>query len=73
MHLEIQSFSLKSHCVKSVRICSFLVRIFRIGAEYRDLLRKSQYSVSMRGNTDKKNSEYGHYLRSVYHTVEDDY
>ena len=35
----------------------FLVRIF-------PHLRISSYSVRIRENTDKKNSEYGHFLRS---------
>ena len=32
---------------------------------YTKILRISPYSVRMRENTDKKNSEYGHFLRSV--------
>ena len=39
----------------------------RIWTEYGEgeMLRISQYSVRMRENTDQKNSEYGHFLRSV--------
>ena len=37
------------HCVKSVRIRSY----------------SGPYSVKMRENTDQKNSEYGHFLRSI--------
>ena len=36
-----------------------------IRTQYGDLLRKSPYSVWMRENTDQKNSEYGHFLRSA--------
>ena len=36
--------------------------------EHRDLLCKPLYSVGMPGgNTDKKISEQGHFLRSVFH------
>ena len=37
----------------------------RIWAEYGDLLPKSPYSVRMWENTDYKNFEYGHFLRSI--------
>ena len=36
----------------------------RIRTEYEDLQSKSLYSVQMRENTDQKNSEYEHFLRS---------
>ena len=52
------SFSVYNyHCVKSDRICSFSGAYF---------LRIPSYSVRMRENTDQKNSEYGHFSRSVY-------
>ena len=35
--------------------------------EYRELRNSSLYLVQMRENTDHKNSEYGHFLRSDYH------
>ena len=42
--------------------------ISRIRNEHRHLLCKPLYSVGMPGgNTDKKNSEDGHFLRSVVH------
>ena len=37
-----------------------LVRIF-IRTEYRDLHSTSPYSVQSLGNTDQKNSKYGHF------------
>ena len=37
----------------------------RILTEYGRILRISLNSVCMRGNTDQKNSEYGHFSRSV--------
>ena len=39
-----------------------------IRAEYGEILSISPYSVRMRENTDQNNSEYGHFLRSVYLT-----
>ena len=36
----------------------------RIRTEYGEIRSISPYSVQMRGNTDEKNSEYGHFLRS---------
>ena len=45
----------------------FLIRISRVRTEYRELLRIlciSPYSVRMWKNTDQKNSEYGHFLRT---------
>ena len=37
----------------------------RIQTEYEEILRIYPNSVQMRKNTDQKNSEYGHFLRSV--------
>ena len=37
----------------------------RIRTGYGNLLRKCSYSVRMRENTDQKNSEYKHFLRST--------
>ena len=53
------------HCVKSFRIFSFSGPYFpRIRIERREILRISPYSVRMREDTDQKDSEYGHFLRS---------
>ena len=41
----------------------------RIRTEYGEILRISSYSVRMRENTDQKNSEYGHFLRSAYYMI----
>ena len=47
--------SLEKHCVKSVQIQSFLWPVVSsIRTEYKDLLRKSSYSVQMWGNRDQK-------------------
>ena len=43
----------------------FWSAFLRIPTEYGDLLCKSLYSVQMRENVDQKNSEYGHFSRSV--------
>ena len=37
-----------------------------IRAEYREIIPISPYSVRMQGNTDQKNSEYGHFSSSEY-------
>ena len=37
----------------------------RIRNEYGEIRNISPYSVQMRENTDQKNSEYGHFLRST--------
>ena len=37
----------------------------RIRTEYGEILRIFPYSVQMWENTDEKNSEYGHFLRSA--------
>ena len=51
------------HCVKSVQIRSFFWSVFScIRTEYRDLLRKSPYSVSeYRKIRTRKNSTFGHF------------
>ena len=57
------------HCVKSVLIWSFsgpYFTAFRLNMESCSV---SPYSVRMRENTDQKNSEYGHYARSVNHVL----
>ena len=38
----------------------------RIRTEYEEILRISPYSVRMQENTDENNSEYRHFLRSVF-------
>ena len=53
------------HCVKRVHIRSFLVRIFHIQTEYREIRSISPYSVRMQENTDQKISEYEYFSRSV--------
>ena len=51
--------------------CSYLELFWsvfsRIPTEYREIQSISEHSVQMRENTDQKNSEYGHFLRSVTH------
>ena len=39
--------------------------VFHIRTEYGELRSISPYSVRMRENTDKNNSEYGHFSRSA--------
>ena len=58
------------HCVKSVRIRSYSGPYFptfelntkRYGSN-------SPYSVRMQENTDQNNSEYGHFLRTMWHEL----
>ena len=38
---------------------------FETSQDWRLILRISSYSVQMQGNTDQRNSEYGHFSRSV--------
>ena len=47
----------------------FLVRVFLIRNEYGEILLISPYLARMRENTDQKNSEYKHFLRSVKHVL----
>ena len=57
----------KYHCVKSVRIRSFSGPYFPAFGLNMDRYRVSlQNSVRMRENTDRKNSEYGHFSHSVF-------
>ena len=49
------------HCVKSVLIQSFSGPYFPAFHPNTE----NSYSVRMRENTDQKNSEYGHFSRSV--------
>ena len=54
------------HCMKSDQIQSYFWSVFSgIQTEYGEILRISRCSVRMRENTDQKNSEYEHFLRSV--------
>ena len=46
-----------------------MVRVFRIRNEYGEILLISPYLAGMRENTDQKNSEYKHFLRSVKHVL----
>ena len=55
--------ALREKCLYSDSFCSVFSRI---RAGYRILRSISPYSVWLRENTDQKNSEYGHCLRSVY-------
>ena len=43
----------------------YLSAFSSIPSEYKEILRISPYSVQMQENTDQKNSEYGHFLRSA--------
>ena len=59
----ILNYSLKiltmHHCVKSVQMRSFVWSAFSfIWTEWRDLLRKSLYSVRIQENTDQKKTPY---------------
>ena len=61
--LFLWTFSL-THCVKIVRIRSFLSVFSCIWTEYGKTRAISPYSVKIQENTEKKNSEYGHFSRS---------
>ena len=51
-------------CEKCLYLELFWSIFFRIRTEYGEMLRISPYLVRMHENTDKNNSEYGHFLRS---------
>ena len=51
-------------CEKCLYSELFWSIFFRIRTEYGEMLRISPYLVRMHENTDKNNSEYGHFLRS---------
>ena len=55
--------SLREKCLYSE---FFFSRIFP-HSDYGELRSISPYSLRMRENTDQKNSEYGHILRSAFH------
>ena len=62
------SLSLHGKCPQS----EFFWSLFsRIRTKYGEILPNSPYSVQMRENTDQKNSEYGHFSRSVFLTSYD--
>ena len=54
--------TLREKCPYSDFFWSLLPRIW---TEYGEILRVSPYSVRMRENIDRKNSEYGHFSHSV--------
>ena len=55
------------HYVKSVSIWSISGSYFsRIWTEYGEVRDISPHSVQMRENKDQKNSDYGHFSRSVF-------
>ena len=59
---KYQTIPLREKCPYSEFSWSVLSRIWN---EYGEILRISPYSVQMWKNTDQKNSEYEHFLRSV--------
>ena len=62
---KLENEEREDHCVKSVQIRSYFWSVFScIWIEYRDLLHKSLYSIQIQENRDKKNSAFGHFLRS---------
>ena len=55
----------KIHCIKKCPYSDFFWSVFsRIRTEYGEIRSISPYSVRMREHMGKKNSEYGHFLRS---------
>ena len=59
---EPYNFTLRENCPY---LGFFWSAFSRIRTEYGEILRISSYSFRMRENTDQKNSEYEHFLRSV--------
>ena len=61
-YVNLLNFTLREKCPYS----GFFWSVFpRIWTEYGKILHTSPYSVRIRENTDQKNSEYGHFSRSV--------
>ena len=58
----LQNVTLRKKCPYSELFWS---TFSRIQTEYGEMLRISLYSVQMRENADRHNSEYGKFLRSV--------
>ena len=57
---------LANYTAWKVSVYRFFWSVFsHIRTEYGDICSISPYSVQMRESTEKKNSEYGHFLRSV--------
>ena len=68
LHINLYIFNIY-HCVKRVQIRSFFWSVFsRIWTEYRDLLRKSPYSVLIRKNTNQKNTQGYDQNRKLFRT-----
>ena len=69
LHCSLTKKALREKCTYLELFWSTFSRI-RTG--YGEILRISPYSVRMRENTDQKNSEYGHFLRSdgLTHKIE---
>ena len=58
-------FKKDNHYLKSVQIRRFFLSVFSyIRTKYGDLLCKFRYLVWIQGNTDQKNSVFGHFPRS---------
>ena len=62
-HWEIYMYPLR----KKYQYSGFFWSVFsQIRTEYGKIRSIPQYSLRMRENTDQKNSEYGHFLHSVF-------
>ena len=63
MLTECKNISLREKCP----YLEFFLSVFsRIRIEYEEVRSFSPYSLWMQKNKDKKNSEYGYFLRSVF-------
>ena len=75
-NLHYTIFHMETNVLQDFRICitphkkcpylEFFWSVFsQIRTEYGEIRSISPFSVRMRENTDQKNSEYGHFLRSI--------
>ena len=66
VYVQISMYSVRTTLRKRCSYSEFFWSVFScIQIAYGDLPSKSPCSVQRRGNTDHKNSEYGHFLRST--------
>ena len=63
---KFSKYTLRRHCVTSVRIRSFFGPDFRAFALHTE---RNGVSVRMWENTNQKNSRYGHFPRSESHSI----
>ena len=67
--MQYYRITLLTHCMKSVQIRSFLVRIFLYRIEYGHLLHKLRTQSEYRKIRTRKNSAFGHFMQNYFHST----